>query len=78
VKISPHYLLLHTMPHYLEPCSLSLSLSLSLYVSKIMQMWLMVSRVWNNFGLQMDLDPPLEGGFKRLKKKIKLWVFFRF
>jgi hypothetical protein len=26
----------------------------------------------------MDLDPPFEGGFKRLKKKIKLWGFLGF
>jgi hypothetical protein len=28
--------------------------------------------VWNGFDRQMELDPSFEGGFKRLKKKIKL------
>jgi len=38
----------------------------------------MVSGVWNDFGLQMDLDPPLEGDFKRLKKKIIFLLGFIF
>jgi hypothetical protein len=46
------------------------------YLAGIIELWLMVYGVSNGFGLQMDLDPPLEGGFKRLKKKIKLWGLF--
>jgi hypothetical protein len=38
----------------------------------------MVSGVWNGFDRQMDIDPPLEGGFNRLKNKIKLGFFLGF
>jgi hypothetical protein len=34
-----------------------------------MQLWLMVSGVWNDFGLQMDLDPPLEGRLQEERDK---------
>jgi hypothetical protein len=31
------------------------------FLAGIMQLWLMVYEVWNDFGMQMDLDPPLQG-----------------
>jgi hypothetical protein len=35
------------------------------FLAGIMQLWLMVYEVWNDFGMQMDLDPPLEGRLRR-------------
>jgi hypothetical protein len=35
----------------------------------IMQLWLMVCGVWNDFGLQMDLDLPLEGRLQEVEEE---------
>jgi len=32
-------------------------------------LWLMVSGVWNDFGLQMDLDLPLEGRLQEVEEE---------
>jgi hypothetical protein len=39
------------------------------FLGGIMQLWLMVSGVWNDFGLQMDLDPPLEGRLQEVEEE---------